>query len=307
MYKRQGLDGAINTVTITTLGAGYQVGDVLTIDNANDSDITSGAGFKCTVSAINTQFDSVFLTDVQGSQFTVGRKLVKYSSNNTTKTIIDTTNPSEATVASSVQNGDIYAGNVFEVTQYNHAHHGANNKVVIQNVKPDSVKVQTTSALTSDTTSVELANTSPFTSFNGITTTTGAALIGNEIVTYTVGTGKLTLVRGQFGTTPVSHNLGSDIQTYEAGGVSLVGINTTFDISSFEDNLDNYYLEVNMSALDPLNQRTGDALLCFTNEKAIGGKNVQISQNHQFSTISPQFNVITPCLLYTSPSPRDEL
>ena len=289
-----GVTGAISDISITTLGAGYQVGDVLTIDNANDSDITSGAGFKCTVSAINTQFDSIFLTDVQGSQFTVGRRLVKYDPNNTNPSIIDTAQPSNATIASSVQNGDIYAGNVFEVTQYNHAHHGANNKVVVQNVKPDSVKVQTTSALTSDTTSVELADTSPFTSFNGITTTTGAALIGNEIVTYTVGTGKLTLVRGQFGTTPVSHDLGSDIQTYEAGGVSLVGINTTFDITSFEDNLDNYYLEVDMSALDPLNQRTGDALLCFTNEKAIGGKNVQISQNHQFSTISPQFNVITP-------------
>ncbi|GIS08925.1 MAG: hypothetical protein CM15mP113_0550 [Pseudomonadota bacterium] len=66
------------------LGTGYQVGDVLTIDNANDSDITSGAGFKCTVSAINTQFDTLFLTNVQGSQFTTNRKLVKYTNGNTT-------------------------------------------------------------------------------------------------------------------------------------------------------------------------------------------------------------------------------
>ena len=32
----------------------------------------------------------------------------------------------------STQNGDLYSGNVFEVTQYNHAHHGANNKIEIQ-------------------------------------------------------------------------------------------------------------------------------------------------------------------------------
>ena len=32
----------------------------------------------------------------------------------------------------------------------------------------------------------------------------------------------------------------------------------------------------------------------LSNEKAIGGNKVEISQNHQFSSITPQFNVITP-------------
>ena len=284
-----GVDGAISAINITTLGTGYQVGDVLTVNNADDDDITSGAGFKCSVSAINSQFDSIFLTDVQGSQFTTGRNLVKYDSNNAPN---PTGKLAQASVVSSTINGELNSGDVFEVTQYNHAHHGANNKVVIKNVKPDTLKVKTTSALTSDTTSVEIDNTTPFTNFNGISTDRGSALIGSEIVSYVVGTGKLTIVRGQVGTTPVSHNIGSDIQTYEAGGISLVGINTTFDVTSFDDNLDTYFLKVDMASLAP--QRTNDTLLCFTNEKAIGGKNVQISQNHQFSSISPQFNVITP-------------
>ena len=34
--------------------------------------------------------------------------------------------------------------------------------------------------------------------------------------------------------------------------------------------------------------------MSFTNEKAFGGSNIEISQNHQFSTFSPQFNCITP-------------
>ena len=80
-----------------------------------------------------------------------------------------------------------YTGDVIEVTQFNHAHHGGNNKVEIKNVKPDTLKVQTTSAIESDTTEVEIADTTPFANFNGITTTTGSALIGNEIVTYSIG------------------------------------------------------------------------------------------------------------------------
>ena len=162
-------------------------------------------------------------------------------------------------------------------------------------MKPDTLKVQTTSTIASDSTEVEIADSTPFTSFNGITTTTGSALIGSEIVTYSIPagvSGKLNIVRGQFNTTPLSHDAGSDIQTYESGGISLAGINTSFDITTFDDGIDNYYLKVDVLGLDA--NRTGDKLICFSNEKAFGGKNVQISQNHQFSTINPQLNVITP-------------
>ena len=286
-----GVPGAINAITLSTLGTGYQVGDVLTIDNANDSDITSGAGFKCTVSAINTQFDTLFLTNVQGSEFTVNRKLVKYTNGNTTPKSLIT----NSQVTSSTVNGELYTGDVLEVTQYNHAHHGVNNKVLVKNVKPDTLKVQTTSTIASDSTEVEIVDSTPFTSFNGITTTTGSALIGSELVTYTIPagvSGKLNIVRGQFNTTPTSHDAGTDIQTYESGGISLAGINTAFDISTIDDGIDKYYLKVDVLGLDA--NRTGDKLICFSDEKALGGKNVQISQNHQFSTINPQFNVITP-------------
>ena len=286
-----GVAGAINAITLSTLGTGYQVGDVLTIDNANDSDITSGAGFKCTVSAINTQFDTLFLTNVQGSQFTTNRKLVKYTNGNTTPKSLIT----NSQVLSSTVNGEVFTGDVFEVSQFNHAHHGANNKVLVKNVKPDTLKVQTTSTIASDATEVEIVDSTPFTSFNGITTTTGSALIGSELVTYSIPagvSGKLNIVRGQFNTTPTSHDAGTDIQTYESGGISLTGINTSFDITTFDDGIDKYYLKVDVLGLDA--NRTGDKLICFTDEKAFGGKNVQISQNHQFSTINPQFNVITP-------------
>ena len=290
-----GVTGAISAISITTLGTGYQVGDVLTVDNASDDDITSGAGFKCSVSSINSTFDSIFLTDVQGAQFIASRKLVKYTNNGLPKSLLSNSN-----VVSSNVIGELNTGDVIEITQYNHAHHALNNKIEIKNVKPDTTKIKTTSSLSPTDTTVNVTDTTPFTSFNGITTTTGQALIGSEIVTYTVGTGLLNIVRGQFNTTQVSHDIGADIQTYEAGGISLVGINTTFDATTSVSvpllsdamNIDNYFLKVDVANLDT--SRTDETQICFTNDKAFGGKNIQISQNHQFSSISPQFNVITP-------------
>ena len=283
-------DGVVTNVVINGAGVGYQVGDVLTVDNTS-SKVTTGAGFKFSIIAINSTFDSIFLTNVQGSQFTVNRKLVKYTNGNTTpKSLITNSN-----VESSTVNGELFTGDLFEVTQYNHAHHGANNKVLVKNIRPDTLKVQTTSAVTSDSTEVQIVDSTPFTSFNGITTTTGSALMGSEIVTYSIPagvSGKLNIVRGQFNTTPISHDAGTDIQTYESAGISLAGINTSFDITTFDDGIDNYYLKVDVSGLDV--NRTGDKLICFSDEKAFGGKNVRVSQNHQFSSIIPQFNVITP-------------
>jgi hypothetical protein len=287
-------DGVITAYNVQATGSGYQVGDVLTLDNT-DSGVVRGAGFKFVVNSISTTFDTLYLTDVQGEKFTNGETLVQYGATNDTRTVV-----TNVTVnGDSTQNGDLFAGNVFEVTQYNHAHHGATNKIDIRNVKPDSIIVPSTNALTAESTIVSLANTSPFATFQGISTDRGTALIEEEIVSYVLGTGELTLTRGILNTTALPHDEGANVQTYEANGVSLAGINTVFTLPTNatlvdEINVDNYYLEVDRSALDPLNQRTGNSLLCFTNERAIGENSVRISQNHQYSSISPNINFITP-------------
>ena len=286
--------GVVTAVSIQSGGNGYQVGDVLTVDNSH-SGVVRGAGAKIVVIAINSTFDTLYLTDVQGEKFTNDQPLVQYGAGNDTRAVITNV----AVNGDSVVNGDLFAGNVFEVTQYNHAHHGATNKVVIENVKPDTLIVPSTSALTAESTTVSLANTAPFSSFSGITTDRGEALIEEEIVSYVVGTGQLTLTRGVLNTVALPHVEGASIQTYEAAGISLVGINTTHTVPTNNtlknaSNLDNYYLEVNRTALDPLNQRTGNSLLCFRDEKAFGANDAKISQNHQFSSFSPDINYITP-------------
>ena len=283
--------GVITGASVTggNAGEGYQVGDVLEIitDVAQNVKYVRGGGFKVAVKATGATTTHLYLTDVQGETFVSGDPLIHYNTNNDTRTAAGV-NIGSGTIV----NGSLFTGDVFEVTQYNHAHHGVNNKITIKNVKPDTVKVQTTNDLTAETTVVDIPDVQPFTTFNGITTTTGEALIGGEIVSYTVGTGQLTLTRGRFDTTATTHIAGSDIQTYEAGGVSLVGINTTHDISTLDDNFDNYYLKVDVGAIAP--QRVGKELLCFVNEKAFGGVNVKASQNHQFSSFSPQINALTP-------------
>ena len=286
--------GVVTGVAINAGGTGYQVGDVFTFDNSN-AQVIRGAGFKGAVETINSTFDTLYLTDVQGEKFTNGETLVQYGATNDTRAVA-----TNVTVnGDSTQNGDLFAGNVFEVTQYNHAHHGATNKVDVRNIKPDTVIVPSTSALTAESTTVSLANTAPFARYQGISTDRGEALIEEEVVSYVLGTGQLTLTRGVLNTTALPHDEGASIQTYESNGVSLSGINTVFTIPTNptlvdEINVDNYYLEVDRTALDPLNQRTGNALLCFTDERALGGNTVEISQNHQYSSIAPNVNFITP-------------
>ena len=217
--------GVVTAVSIQSGGNGYQVGDVLTVDNSH-SGVVRGAGLKFVVTAINGTFDTLYLTDVQGEKFTNDQPLVQYGTSNDTRAVI----ANVAVNVDSVVNGDLYAGNVFEVTQYNHAHHGATNKVVIENVKPDTTIVPTTSSLTAESTIVSLGNTTPFATFSGITTDRGEALIEEEIVSYVVGTGQLTITRGVLNTVALPHVEGASIQTYEAAGVSLVGINTTHTV-----------------------------------------------------------------------------
>ena len=282
----------VTAIAINAAGTGYQIGDVLTVDNTSTK-VTRGSGLKFVVLSINSSFDTLYLTDVQGDKFTNNQPLVQYGANNDTRAVINNV----AVNGDSTQNGDLYSGKVFEVTQYNHAHHGLGNKVHIKDIQPDTELVPITSSLNAEGTTVSIANTTPFATFGGISTDRGEALIGEELVTYVLGTGQLSLTRGLLNTTASTHTEGETIQTYEASGMPLVGINTTHTVPTNTSlinasNIDNYFLEVDVAGVAPL--RTGNSLLCFSGEKAIGANKVKISQNHQFSSISPQFNVITP-------------
>ena len=69
--------GKVTAVAINNAGNGYQVGDVLTVDNSS-SKVTRGSGLKFVVDTISSTFDTLYLTDVQGEKFTNDQPLVHY-------------------------------------------------------------------------------------------------------------------------------------------------------------------------------------------------------------------------------------
>jgi len=290
--------GAITSITNITAGSRFAVGDILTID-PEGSLFIRGAGAKLAVKVISTTLDTVHLTDVQGEVFKASQNLIHYGTNNAQ----GRQQATGATVsADSEVLSDLNTGNVIEVIQYNHAHHGANNAVKLEGIEPDSLATQTTAELKIEDTLVSVASTAAFINFAGIATDRGDALIENEVVSYVVGSsGQLTIdSRGLGGSTAIGHSTGVSIQPYQINGFPLVGINSTLNIPSNttlrnESNIDNYYLEIDRGT-GPRGTNVADnkALLCFTSEKGVGGKTVKVSQNHQYSSLSPQVNVITP-------------
>ena len=285
---------AISSINLN--GKGYSVGDLLTVDDSWAS-FNSGDGARFAVGITSTKPDTLYLTDVQGEKFVGGEKFVHYGASNDTRTAMNSANIIVKTNTNSVVTSPLYEGNVIEVIQANHGHHGGNNQIAIAGIKPDTIVTQTSEDLTPDGTLVSVASTMAFARFAGVSTSSGQALIGSEIISYNVNIGTLTISsRGLEGSPVSSHPSGTDIQPYEINGFPLIGINTSLvkpsdSILTESGNVDNYYLQIDRGTSS---RNNGNTMLCFTDERGIGGNNVGVSQNHQFSSLSAQFNVITP-------------
>ena len=276
----------ISSVSITTPGNGYSIGDVLGITT---SSVVKGTSGKITVS--NTDgIDTLYLTNVQGEEFTDGQDLIYY----------------EGTTAVSLANTDIrgsssiisnlYDGRVIEVDHYNHGMTADNNKVTLADIEPSGAPILLTADLALDASIISVASTTPFGTFEGISTSSGYLKVNNEIIYYnSIGSGTLGIgTRGIDGSSIRTHNINDLCYKYELNGVSLTKINTTHDMPTDSalkaaKNIDKYYLQIDRS-----NRPSGDSQLSFTDERSLGGMDVFASQNFQYNAVIPQFNVITP-------------
>ena len=278
---------------------GFKVGEVLRPKQSSlDLSNIQGTGLTIAIkSIVDTTIDTLFLTDVQGEEFVSGEDLVHYGAANDTRTVVETT--VAKTNGTSTVNGDKYNGNVMEVIQHNHGHHGSNNKIKITGVKPDTTAAETSNIITATDSQVNIAvggTDLAFTRFAGIASDRGYALIDDEIVEYIVGLDILSLeTRGVGDSIAVGHDIGAKIQPYEINGMPLTLVNTVHDITSNNtlkdaSNIDNYFLELDRGTGTRASGRTQYS---FSSDKAVGS-NVGVSQNHQFSNASAQFNVITP-------------
>ena len=283
--------GVLDTAPhITNPGNGYVIGDVLGITTSN---VTKGKGAQITVSALNG-FDTLYLTNVQGEELTAGQDLVVYNSS-TAVAYANTDILSSNTVSS------LYDGRVLEVTQYNHGMHADNNVVKLANLEPNTVPTTLNAAVGITSTTISVANTSIFGTFEGITTSSGYLKINGEIMFYSGitagGSGGGTIgisTRGVDGSLVRTHSIGDRVYPYELNGISLTRINTDHNMPSDTTlkaarDSDKYHLQISRGT-----RTSGDSQLSFTDENSVGGDNASGTRNIQFNTILPQFNVITP-------------
>ena len=276
--------------TVTTSGTGYVVGDILGITT---SSVFKGSGAQISVAALNGK-DTLYLTNVQGEEFSVGQDLVVY--NGSTAVSFGNTD-----IASSALISSLYDGRVLEVTQYNHGMHADNNVITLANIEPNTIPTVLNAALGTNDTTISVANTSRFATFEGISTSSGYLKINNEIIYYsgitpgTGGAGTLGITtRGIDNTIVRSHSINDKVYSYQLNGVSLTRINTSHNMPSdgtlkANRDLDTYHLQIGRS-----DRSSGDNQLSFTDENSVGGNNISGTRNIQYNTILPQFNIITP-------------
>ena len=292
-------NNAVSSISIANTGTGYVVGDVLGITTGS---VTKGSGARITVSSIGN-IDRMYLTNVQGETFDTNQPISYY------------VNSTQVSMASTVVVGtpyipsNLYSGNIFEVSHYNHGMQANNNIVTIINVFPDSNPEPLLSNIDSSSLTISVASTSNFKTFEGIEVNSnnpGYVLINNEIISYTdVGTQSLTISQRGVSQSPIKlHSTGDLVYKYELNGISLNRINKNHTLSSNNTlkslrGIDNYHIE-----FDRGNRGSGDNQINFINEKNVGGSECRASQNIQFNSIIPCFNVLTPANTTVSSSIR---
>ena len=294
---------SISAITITNPGNGYSVGDVVGIVT---SDVSPVGGKNATITITNISgLDTLYLTNVQGESFNVGvSTLVYYDTSNSPQIVTG------ISVLSSTAYGGVYSGNYCKVNQFNHGMYSEVNKLTISNISSDIEPTTLSSTLPSSATSISVASTSNFTTFEGISvsaTNPGFIKIENEIIKYiSIGQGSLAgITRGIDSTIVLDYSINTPVYKYEMGGVSLRRINNTHDISDTDIDMDSYYLEINRSNFDSnATNRASDQgssgtpanspLLSFNSEAFCGGNYVNATQNIQFNSIVPQIALLSP-------------
>ena len=288
--------GELSSLSIASSGIGYVQGDVLGLTTSN---VEKGSGASITV-ASTRGINMLYLTDVVGETFYPnGTTALSYYNGNTAVALGATY------TTSSVVSEEKYSGNVFEVYDHSHGMHASNNSVRIFGVKPTTIGVKLSQDLNADSTSLTVENVGIFTSFEGqsvgtgLNQSTGYLLVGNEIIEYNefnVSANTITINERSIDSTILrKHLAGSIVYKYELNGVSLRRINknhtmsTNSNIINSNKTIDSYQMQFDRST-----RTAGDNLLSFTDERKVGGDECILSQNIQYNSILPFFDVFSP-------------
>ena len=284
------------TPTIVNPGNGYAVGDSVGIVTSSVSSNT-GKNARITIAAINNSLDTLYLTNVQGQSFTVGAGLSYFNDAGTLVSVAGTN------IRSSSNSGGQYSGNFMRVEHFDHGMYANNNKLKLSNVESSYSPTILSANLTSqEVSTISIGNTSNFGTFEGIrvdSNNPGYIKIENEIISY-IGVGNATLTiassgRGIDSTIIVPHDINTLVYKYELNGVSLRRINTTHDISDFGIELDEHYIEIDRTSNGTDRSLDGTTPeVSFTSEANLGGPKVLATENINYSSLVPNYDIVTP-------------
>ena len=291
--------GIVSSVTVSSGGSGYAVGDTLTIDY-ND---TNNFGKNLVLSIPNnvgiiSAFNSIRIDDIQGTVDNNTNVSVDYIVSN--GTVI--TNPYVSSYSS------INNGTYLKVSHSNHGMYSQNSIISLSGIESDVPPVILSAEYSSTSNAdIKLSNVNNFTTFENLPVGTGNpgyVLINNEIIQYTsFDTNANTLggIGRAIDATKLNlHKQNDLIFKYEFNRVSLRRINKTHTIQAPIE-IDSYYIHLNMSS-DGVNRTVDNSLtgpkLFFNSTKSGGSYLYTIPQTNSLvgpkATQNIAFNLVKP-------------
>lgn len=289
--------GAVQTISVgSTAGSGYKVGDVVGIVTSSTSSGT-GLGGRFTINSI-TNYDTVYLTNFQGTGFIAGRELRYYSSG--TPTALST----PVDVVSATVLDPIYQGNIAKINQFTHGMYSTANKVELADLATNSPPRYLSSNVQTNTNQINVNDASIFQNFELIPVSAsnpGYIIIQDEIISYTgVSGNSLTgVTRGVDSTVISIYSTGQPIYKYELNGVSLRRLNNVLEVADYPTDIDGYYVEFNRGAgattgRDRISEVGSIPELSFSDEGFVGGDTASATKNLVFNKITPSYDVYGP-------------
>jgi hypothetical protein len=302
-------NGIATQVEIVNGGYGYQIGDVLTVEQLGANNL--GRNLRISIARID-EFNELILDNVQGNFISgvgVGNTIQFVNSSGNTVDL-NSNSGGNITIIDPI---DIESDGLhFRVRHLNHGMHSKLNYVKLSGVNSDLEP----SIINQDIQNtffgfLNITNPTTFETFEGLPvdeTNPGYVIIEGEILKYTSVSGStLNIIsRGIGGTNPISHRIGTQILKYEINGVSLLRINrihrledATIDnpigLDYYSIRIDqNEFIDGNLKITNRTSSSTLKPELYFGISKFDGGSEITSSQNMQFEVLTPLIETFTP-------------
>ena len=273
--------GAVTQIQVTNGGSGYQVGDLLLMNQLGNT----GSGVRVTV-GVSTRTNLIVADNVKDN----------FVSGAAYNFVNDAGTPKAMTNIEFVNDDPIRDGKTMRMSHFNHGMHSSQNKLDLRNVQSDVAPTTLTSALNDGDSVINVADGTAFATFEGAAVgaaNTGYLLIDSEIIAYeTISGNVITIESRNFnnavtGSLLSNHAQNSNVFKYECNGVSLLKINKVHNIDPREKTFNSYHVSLSTDG-------GFDNTKTFNTTKVVGGVGVEISQNMPFEYINPNVNIISP-------------